>query len=64
MTTKNVTISLEPQEINELTMLVEDRDKEEALNFCKHLKKKIVRIRSGMRSVHQRGGHIGPANLR
>lgn len=64
METKRVSVILEPQEINELMMLLEDRDKEEALNFCKNLKKKIVTIQSGMRSVYQRGGHMGAARLK
>ncbi|MDI6786136.1 MAG: hypothetical protein QMD92_05435 [bacterium] len=60
---RSISINLEQVEVDNLLILVEDKDKEEALNFCKNLKKKIEKIRSSTRSIYQRGGHIGTAKL-
>ncbi|MDI6794454.1 MAG: hypothetical protein QME81_16575 [bacterium] len=64
MEAKEVNVTLSQAEVTELIILVEDRDKEAALDFCKGLKKKLAITQSGMRSVYQRGGHIGAAKLR
>lgn len=61
---KEVTITLGQEEISNLMIIVEDKDKEEALKFCKNLKEKITKTKSSFRSVYHSGDHIGPAKLK
>jgi hypothetical protein len=61
---EKVAIELSEEEINNLIVLVEDRDREEAYQFCREIKKKIDKIKKNLTSIYHKGDHIGSPKLK